>query len=181
MGISPNKVPSLGWALGDLAERNGKLSDDPLESQIVFQNDPWVQGLSHLGDFCSWTLHWFDERSVGAGLGRGCSQVLWKWIFNFGRTICGSNRQSMETLTVDTKCWLWFLKFLLWWTICGYDGCFVRTSINPMFFIVHSVRKWSNSRLWVMFTTHVQGFSRVFMWHVRQLIARFWALVVRCI
>jgi len=40
MGISPNKVPSLGWALGDLAERTDKLSDDPLESQIVFQNDP---------------------------------------------------------------------------------------------------------------------------------------------
>jgi len=40
MGIFPNKVASLGWALGDLAERTGELLDDPLESQIVFQNDP---------------------------------------------------------------------------------------------------------------------------------------------
>ena len=40
MGISPNKVPSLGWALGDLAERTGELLDNPLESQNVFQNDP---------------------------------------------------------------------------------------------------------------------------------------------
>ena len=40
MGIFLNKVASLGWALSDLAERTGELSDDPLEGQNVFQNDP---------------------------------------------------------------------------------------------------------------------------------------------
>jgi hypothetical protein len=51
------KLTSLGWILSELIERSGGLPDDPWFGWNITYNDSWVQGLSYLGNLCSWTIH----------------------------------------------------------------------------------------------------------------------------